>query len=1120
MTLQIRLFGHLQVGNQGDRAAVVLRPRAQRLLAFLLLHRRAAISRQRIAFELWTDSLESEASATLRRALSDLRVGLPLADRASLIRVGRDRLQWNCDAPYWLDIEAFEELIKQSSPASLADAVALYTGDLLAEWDDEWIVVEREQLRQGQIGALHRLVAHHRALGEYEQARHLARAALELDPLAEALHRELMAVYYEAGDRTGALAQFGRLRDRLRHEVGAEPMAETQALRDSIVRGGPLPTGGRDLPRLSPVAPAIATSPRPIGRENEMARLEALWESTAAGRGHCALVSGEVGVGKTYLARGFARHAALRGGLVLIGHSLELEHALPFQPIAEMLRAAADRLRRADLSYLQQEALDRLAPEVLGKTIVPAAPAGSFSGDVRAQVFEALFQIFLRLARSQPLLLLVEDVHWADSSTLDWLTFLAHRVGASRLLLVITFRTGEVGDRHALPRLRRRLQAGGALAAITLAPLSREANRRLVAHLSGLRGERLIRAADRLFTESAGNPFFVHEIVRGLLDVGELIVKDSSWTGPFVDADPETRIVLPDSLRETIAARVARLPATDVRFMQLAAVAGRVFDYRLIREAAGWTEEQALETIEDLLARGFVREGPGDGMCSIAHHLVREAIYADLAVPRRRHWHRQLARTLVQTAGRLPPILRPPRAGLIVHHALAAEDYALVPEWALLAAQHAYALYAYADAMKALDAAAHALERLRHDPDFDLESGERKQTDVLLDKAALISLVGRPLEEQAHALQAAAELLARYPDERQEAKYYLGMSDYFGMLSEYERAIEAALEAHARYRQLGDCPGAARSLHEAGRYRITLSQNRTGGRLLEEALALYQAAGDRAGEALCLSSLAWAKLNLGQVAAALAHLTHALELSERRADRLGMARICFTLAAAWSYYHNPAQVELFAERSLGLYRDLGLAPASHRPLLYIAEAHRLRGESAQAEEVIERVVAAAQSNHDSWLEGWATQMLGRLTYARGALHEAEDRLAAAYRLRRASGEVQNQVSDLTWLGRLRLAQAEPAAALEYSGQAIAQLDGLWGEFYVWEMPDVLLVHAEALAANGDSASATVYLRRAYDTLMQFAAQIDSPTVKQEFLAYPPNAAVIAAAQLAGRGVTP
>jgi tetratricopeptide (TPR) repeat protein len=169
----------------------------------------------------------------------------------------------------------------------------------------------------------------------------------------------------------------------------------------------------------------------------------------------------------------------------------------------------------------------------------------------------------------------------------------------------------------------------------------------------------------------------------------------------------------------------------------------------------------------------------------------------------------------------------------------------------------------------------------------------------------------------------------------------------------------------------------------------------------------------------------------------------------------------------------------------------------------------MAGNLELAGQLVEQALIGARAYHDGWLEGWASQLLGRFALERGDLPEAERHLCHSRRLRREAGELQNQISDLTWLGRLRMAQARPDLALEHTGQAIAQLESLWGDFYVWEMQDVFLAHAEALAATGDATGARTYLQRAHETLMTFSAQIQDPEVRANFPAHKHNARIVA-----------
>ncbi len=711
--LHLKLFSRFQVMDNEVALTSILRPRAQRLLVYLLLHRHAPYTRESIAFTLWPDCSEKEALGTLRRALSELRVALPSLVEGEWIMSARGELSWNSHAPYWLDLEVFEQLIRQAIPAALHQAVALYTGDLLAEWDEEWVLVERERLRQLQLNTLRQLVGHHRALAEYETTLRLAHQALALDPLAEAIYRELIALHYEAGDRAAALAEYDRLRTLLHDELGVEPMTETQALRAAIVQGAPLPTSEISVVGPMLAAPADQAQPSLMGREAEMAQLSALWENTAVARGRFALISGEAGVGKSHLALSLTNYVAQRGGLALIGHCYEFERALPYQAIVEMLRSAAHLLRQADLPLVHRAVLARLIPDVLGLAGSPVEEVTVSPDEVRAQLFEAILQAFLALARSQPLLLLFEDVHWAAESTLDWLTYIAPRLSASRLLVVITYRTDEVGAEHALARLGRRFASEGTVSTVALKPLSREVNREWVAHLSGLEESLAIPVADRLFAETAGNPFFLQEIVRGLIEAGQIFVSEGRWVGAFVEAAPGAVVPLPESLRETIRARLERLTEMARTFLRVAAVAGRVFEYELVRHAEGWADELALGALEELLARGFIREGEGKGGFAFAHHLVQEAIYADLTTPRRTYLHRRLAEAI--------QALQPDDFETLAHHFIVAGERDMAIEYSRRAAQRAEALYAYEE----------AIPHLRTALDL-LEGGEQLETGLVL----------------------------------------------------------------------------------------------------------------------------------------------------------------------------------------------------------------------------------------------------------------------------------------------------------------------------------------------------------------------------------------------------
>jgi DNA-binding SARP family transcriptional activator len=633
---------------------------------------------------------EDESLGMLRRALNDLRAGLQGSEE--YIISTRIEIRWNTSASYWLDVEVFESEAQKTDADSILLATDLYTGDLLRDMDEEWLIPEREHYRFMQMDGLRKLSAHYQALHDYSTALEFTRRALLLNPLSEVVYQDRIRLLSLAGDRAAALAEYERLQSLLAREFGVDPTDETQALVGSISRGESL----NDVKNTFSVTPSVfQIPPELIGRENETDRLLELWENASRGQGNLAIVSGEAGVGKSHLVRNLTYQISHRGGLPLIGHCYEFENTLPYQPILDSLRPAAHLIRNLDLTPSHRSTLAGLLPELFEKNELPNAALSP--DDLRAQLFETLLRCYILLSKSQPVLLVFEDTHWASRSALDWLTFITPRLMGNRIMVLTTCRTDEINTQHALSRLVRRFERDYIVNSIPLKRLSREANREWIVHLSGIDKSKANILADRLFDETAGNPFFLQEIVRGMMETGQIRVEQGKWSGNFVQGAGQAHVPLPDSLRETILARMGRLSELSRTFLQAAAIAGRTFQFALVLLAGGWTDELALTALDELRERGFLLEGDIPGTFMFTHHLVQEAIYTELTMPRRIFWHRKLAEAF-QNA-------RSDDFESIAHHFVAAGNRELGIEYSLKAAKRDESLYAYEDASLHLRAA-------------------------------------------------------------------------------------------------------------------------------------------------------------------------------------------------------------------------------------------------------------------------------------------------------------------------------------------------------------------------------------------------------------------------------
>jgi ABC-type oligopeptide transport system substrate-binding subunit/DNA-binding SARP family transcriptional activator len=644
--------------------------KSQSLLAYLVLHRDQPQPRERLATLLWGDRPERRARHSLSTALWHIRRCLPDDD---LVLSDPHTVQFDPQADLWLDVEAFEIQASQDDVASLRSAVALYRGDLLDGFYDDWIINERYRLETLFSMVLARLMVGREREGEHEAALSTALRLLDHDPLREDAHRVAMRAYCRLGQSNAALGQYYRCREIMLEELGAEPMVETTELYRAILEGRvavgrapePLPV---QMPTVAPSVPpgrspldVIAPS-RLVGREQELAFLRECWQEATsragrgaeAGRGAGVLISGEAGVGKTRLVEEFASHLRWQGVRVLWGRCYEFERVLPYQPIAEALRTILPTLASAELSDFPAWAVGemaRLVPEVLeewaGLEVTPAIR----SDQERARLFDGVTRFLAELSSHGALLIVLEDLHWASESALQLVHYLARHLTDHQLLIVGTFRPEAIGLQHPLLGLRRRLTREGLAKPLRLSRLSPVAVEAMMVEMSGM-GEKVVPLAARLYQETEGNPFFLMEIVKALFEAGAIHLEGGTWQGNLARISEGT-LPLPTGVSEVIQARARRLDNDAQEALRLAAVLGREFDFDLLNAVWGRGKETMLEALDDLLRHRLLDEGTGPmgRDYRFTHHKIQEAVYGEIPCRRRQYTHMQAGAAIEQLYG-------------------------------------------------------------------------------------------------------------------------------------------------------------------------------------------------------------------------------------------------------------------------------------------------------------------------------------------------------------------------------------------------------------------------------------------------------------------------------------
>lgn len=702
--LRLYLFGSPRLLRNGS--LVEMDTRKALALAAVLAISGQEIRRETLTALLYPEADPESARAAFRRTLSTLNHALGPG------RLDARREAVGLAAGLWVDVLVFRSLLAgQASLSALEQAVVLYQDDFMAGFSlrdspafDDWQYQQSEELRRLLLGALDRLADFCAQAGDVESAIRHASRRVELDPLLEEGQRHLMLLYAQAGQRNAALRQYRECVRVLEKELGVAPLEETTALYQEILNG----RGERTLPRVSPISGPVVdrhpggvgeaahslapTAPPLVGREQELAVLRAALRADHP-KGVFISMEGEAGVGKTRLADEFLATAQRAGRAVIRAACYEGESALAYGPFIEGLGMAlaqpeiALRLESLPVESLAEAA--RLLPglaERSHRALPPGLPDGP---GAQGRFFEGLRQVFDGLLGGEnPGILLLDDLQWADSASLDLLAYLAHRLNGQSCWIVAVWRSREGANAERLHQLQAEQQRAGRglhlpvrrLNGAEIARLARGLLERVPAGLE-----------DRLYAESEGLPFIALEYLRGLNSA------DPDWA-------------LPGGVRDLLHRRLQAPGETARQLIGAISVVGRPCDFYLLQAVGGRSEMEIILGLEELLGAGLLSEN--GGMYEFTHQKLREVAYEEISQARRRLLHQRTAEGLIAAGHNRPEIggalnrTEPGAlAGLAAGHFLQAGQPGKAADLFRQAGEHARRLYANSEALAAFQAA-------------------------------------------------------------------------------------------------------------------------------------------------------------------------------------------------------------------------------------------------------------------------------------------------------------------------------------------------------------------------------------------------------------------------------
>jgi DNA-binding SARP family transcriptional activator len=672
-TTEFRILGPLEV-LAGARPVRLPRGKAGALLARLLLDANRTVSVDALIDALWDEDVPASAVKMVHVYVSQLRKALP----DGVLRTQAPGYVLDA-APEALDLDRFTRLRGEGraalaagdaagASALLRSGLALWRGAALAEFSEPFAAAQAGHLEEMRVACVEDRIDADLALGHHADVVGQLRIRVAENTLRERPRRQLMLALYRSGRHAEALDVYRDFRQTLRDDLGIEPSAALSELHDRMLTQD----ASLDLaPGDGPPAAEPAGGTRPdavVGRADELQRLARAFEDAADARGTTALVVGPAGIGKTLLTSTLAQHARARGATVLSGRCIDLVGAgLPYLPLVEALRPLCTS-PLLDTVRDELVELPRLHPDLAGGA--PLAPHGDGT-DTRMRLFGEVLAVLEHLSRGAPVVLLLEDLHWADGSTLDLIAYLAQAIHGRRILLVATYRSDA---KHEVDRVSAGLQRTRTAVTVQLGPLERDALEAVIAD------ERLpSELSDVVCARSDGNPFFAMELAAAA-------ARDEQH--------------LPSALRDLLLADIDRLDAETRAVLRVVAAAGRDVPYRLLAAVMTLPEPSIHDALRQAVEHHVLVPDQSTGSFRFRHALFAEAVYGTLLPGEREEVHARLAAALEDDGS-----LAASRAiaGELAQHWVAARQPVQALAASLQAARDAQALSGLGEALRHLE---------------------------------------------------------------------------------------------------------------------------------------------------------------------------------------------------------------------------------------------------------------------------------------------------------------------------------------------------------------------------------------------------------------------------------
>jgi DNA-binding CsgD family transcriptional regulator/tetratricopeptide (TPR) repeat protein len=646
-----------------------------------------------------------------------------------------------------------------------------------------------------------------------------------------------------------------------------------------------------------------------IGRENDLQLLDRLMLQSCEKNGQIALIAGEAGIGKSRLVREIKGRAP-QGTVILEGQCFQTDSALPYAPLLDLFRnffATHAREETARVMASSASQLVKLFPDLTVYLPHLTPTPDSDPKQEKRHLFEALAQTITELAQNHPLIIVIEDLHWCDSTSLEFLLLLARRIPLQPILLLVTYRGEETTPEltHFLAELDRE-RLGTEFALKRMSPLEVDAMLQTILNLNSPVSKEFL---DILFPLTEGNPFFIEEILKALMAGGDISYVDGTWDRKEID-----QLRIPRTIQDAVQRRTQQLEEGTLQALTLASVMGRRFDFRLLQELLEVEEADLLAMLKELIAAQLVVEETADHF-AFRHTLTREAIYTTLLLRERQALHRRVGEAIERMYATSIHLY----AADLSYHYYTGSVWQKALEYSQKAGEQARRLYSQREAVVYYSRALVSARQLNIGVEPQLLGARGKAYDILGDfKSALDDF------EQAR------KIAQKLQDGPAEWRTLIDLGNLWAGY-DYGRTGELFRQAEELARKLQEPKLLAHSLNHIGSWYFIRGQTRQALNCHRQALEFFEGERDEQGMAETHDQLGMASLHHGDQVGAYEEYQHAIRLLRKLDDKerliSALVGACHTLYDETDFVPSQSRAEnqRMAMEALEFARQIGWA---------------------------------------------------------------------------------------------------------------------------------------------------------------------------------------------------